>query len=807
MDAPKEMLIEFTDPAGLEVSWCGGKGSSLARGTQAGLPVPEGAVVTVTAYQTWLESGAGEHIPDTLGSLLSSWLQRWPQDARFAVRSSATAEDGLEHAFAGQHETYLNVPVSGIAARIVDCWRSLQNERAIVYRHESGLQDQDVLMAVVIQRMIPADRAGVGFCLNPVSGALDEFALDACFGVGETVVGGEYAVDHFIIDRHSAAIISATIAHKPVCLRAVPDGTAETPVETPDAPTLDTAQLKALATLMNQVEAHYGYPQDIEWAFEGEQLYLLQSRPITRLPEHWTRDESAERFPNPVTRLCWEMSEDGFHRSLAHSFELMGLPPYRGKWFACREQYVYGNQTAVDLFARLAIARVPHPSLDNLPELAARIWQDFFWVMELPSQWTRDLDIYLLHMGELQAENLADKNLPELFAHLQALRRIGSDYFLPNIAISITQRTLCSVLLKLIQAAAGEDQGAAIHADLLAWCDTKTARVNQDLWELGQSIRTDGQACAVLRESGGEALFTSGLLGGLADAQKKLAHILAAHGHREWDFDPYVAPWHDTPGLVLELVRGMLDRPLSPADEGRQARVRMQQAEQLVMQHCPPAARYFLSELIRLARLYTSLDDIEHYQTLRLNLPIRRVLREIGSRLKAQGLIDTEMDICFAGIDSLTEAVADTRLLPRLAEEIRAEKSAYEVALTRSPRHDLNQTQTSGLPANGSLQGIPGSPGKVRARICHVRGTADFASFEQGAILVARTTNPAWTPLFFRASAVVTESGGPLSHGAVTARELGLPAVMAITDALNRLPDGALAEVDGHAGSVRIVED
>jgi len=805
------MLIEFSDPAGLDVARCGGKGASLARGTQAGLPVPEGMVVPVAAYTAWLAEATPDTTPHTLPAglapALAEWLARWPAAARFAVRSSATAEDGLEHAFAGQHETYLNVPTTEVAARIVECWRSLQNERAVVYRHEAGLRDSDVAMAVVVQRMIPAERAGVGFCLNPVTGALDEFALDACFGVGETVVGGEYAVDHVIIHRDTAEIISATIAHKTHCLRVVATGTAETPVDTPDAATLDASQLAALANLMNQVEGHYGYPQDIEWAFEGEQLYLLQSRPITRLPEHWTRDESAERFPNPVSRLCWEMSEDGFHRSLAHSFALMGLPAYRGKWFARKGQYVYGNQTAVELFGRLALTRVPRPTLENLPELAKHIWQEFFWVMELPSRWARDLDTYLLQLGKLQAEDLAHKDLPALFAHLQALRQAGSDYFLPNIAISITQRTLCSMLLHLLQGAAGKEAGAAIHADLLAWCDTKTARVNQDLWELGQAIRNDAECCEILREAGGEALLASGRVEQVVEIRAKLEHIQNAHGHREWDFDPYVAPWRDTPGLILELVRGMLDRPQSPADEGRQARIRMQQAEQLVMQHCPEPARYFISELIRLARLYTSLDDVEHYQTLRLNLPVREVLREMGRHLQAQGLIGEDMDICFAGIEALTQAVADASLLPQLATDIRSEKAAYLAALQESPQQDLSTPATATEPASGTLQGIPGSPGIVRAPICHVRSTADFARFVQGAILVARTTNPAWTPLFFRASAVVTESGGPLSHGAVTARELGLPAVMAITAALDRLPDGMLAEVDGRAGTVRIIED
>lgn len=801
-----ELLLPFSDPRTLATAACGGKGASLARGTQAGLPVPEGCVVTVAAYRDWLADGCPDRVPAALQAALAGWLSAWPAAARFAVRSSATAEDGLQHAFAGQHETWLNVPAAEVAERVRDCWLSLGAERAVVYRREAGLSDDEVAMAVVVQRMIPADRAGVGFCLDPITGDLDQFALDAAFGVGETVVSGEYPVDHLVIRRSDAGVVSTALAHKDRCLVAAASGTVETAPADPDAPALEPTHLQTLAQLLNRVEAHYGYPQDVEWAFEGDQLYLLQARPITRLPERWTRDESAERFPNPVSRLCWELVEDGFHRSLAYSFDLMGLPPYTGKWFARQGQYVYGNQTAVDLFARLALRRLPRFDMADLARQLETIRHDFFWVLELPSIWARDLDTYLLRLGELQAEDLAGLDLAGAFRHLQEVRRAGADYFLPNIAISITQRTVCGLLLHLLKTAAGEEQGTRLHTDLLAWCDTKTARVNQDLWELAERLRAEPELAARLRGEGGEALHASGLPAPDSPAGQRLAKLLADHGHREWDFDPYVAPWLETPGLVLELVRGMLDRTVSPAEEGREARLRMQQAELLVMSHCPDEARYFVSELIRLARLYTSLDDIEHYQTLRLNLPLRRALRAVGERLLVQGVLAEPLDICFADLDLLGRAVADAALLPELGRQVAAEKAAYLAAFGETPKHDLSAVdEQPATDQEGVLRGVPGSPGKVRSRVCHVRSTADFSGFVQGAVLVARTTNPAWTPLFFRASAVIAESGGPLSHGAVTARELGLPAVMAVKDALNRLPEGALVEVDGHAGTVTLL--
>jgi pyruvate,water dikinase len=225
----------------------------------------------------------------------------------------------------------------------------------------------------------------------------------------------------------------------------------------------------------------------------------------------------------------------------------------------------------------------------------------------------------------------------------------------------------------------------------------------------------------------------------------------------------------------------------------------MQTAERKVMLLCPEPAQFFVFELIRLARSYTSLDDIEHYQTLRLNLPMRRALRQLGSLLQAQGIVTEPLDVSFASCEWIEKYLDDKITGDVLAAEIAAEKQRYQTAYLQNPVND----RTSPRPRpTGGLQGIPGSPGIARGRIQHVRSQQDFASFMTGSILVARTTNPAWTPLFFRASGVVTECGGPLSHGAVTAREIGIPAVMAIPDVFTTLPDGIEATVNGTEGHV-----
>ncbi len=788
-------LLPFTHPQAQQVSLSGGKGASLAKSTAAGFPVPPGAIVTAEAYRRW----AGEPaLPSELIGEIRAWLATQPADRTFAVRSSATAEDGLQHAFAGQHETFLHVPPDEIPRRILDCWHSRDGERAVAYRRQAGLRDDEVQMAVVIQVMVPADCAGVGFCLDPIHGRTDVFAIDASFGLGETVVSGSYPTDHFMIERATGAVVSSHIARKDRYLGLGRTGTEEFTAAEPTQPACTPLQLVELAGLLRRIETHYGFPQDIEWAFHANRLYLLQSRPITRLPDHWTREESAERFPNPVSRLNWELAEEGFHRSLAYSFNRMGLPPYQGKWFARFDQFIYGQQTAVELFGRLARQLIPEISPDNLAESLPQIRAKFGWVTELPSLWWRDFDTYLLQLGA--SESLpAPANVREAWVQVRHLQKVGSDYFLPNIAISITQRTLVQLLLHLLQAVAGQTEGARLHTDLLAWCDTKTARVNQDLWELAQLIRRSPFR-ALLLEKGGEALLGSAWRSEAPESFAALERILQVHGHREWDFDPYIAPWRETPALVLEMVRGLVDRDLSPNDEGRTARVRMQAAELVVVGHCPPAAQFFVSELIRLARTYTSLDDIEHYQTLRLNLPMRRALRHLGALLQKRGIVNEPLDVSFASCALVEAYVAGKCSNAELTAEIAAEKARYQSAYGRDPVFDRSATGPAPV---GVLQGIPGSPGIATGLVQHVRSQNDFAGFKTGSVLVARTTNPAWTPLFFRAAAVVTESGGPLSHGAVTAREIGIPAVMAIPNVFSTLPDGSTVTVNGTEGHLK----
>ena len=514
------LIVFFDEPERGVVSLVGGKGSNLIALSSAGFPVPPGFVVAAEAYQRFLkdidwltpELAAFDYdrpevlrdqcdrlrarlsqaaLPRAVEDAVHGALDRLgcqPADA-FAVRSSSTFEDLAQAAFAGQHDTYLNVRGrASICDKVRDCFVSLWGDRAVLYRHRQGFAQTEARMAVVVQRQIECDVAGVAFSIDPVSGRFDRLVIDANYGLGESVVAGECEVDHFEVDKQTLAVVAQIIGHKEHMLVPTPDGVADRPVppELADQPCLSVTQVNAIAQLLQRVAAHYGWPQDIEWGWKDNVLYQFQSRPVTTIQPSWTRDESAERFPNPMTPLTWDCLGVLFERALPHSLALMGFPPLAGEWFGLFGNYVYGNQNLVQVIAgyRPIRARSLAELAVEVPDLRRR----YAWVTELPIQWARDLDRYLVRLGKLSAVRLDNLDLKECVSHLLAIIETAAEYIRPNIAITVTGAFLHRLLHALVRLAVGPERALTVVDGLLAGCETKTSLVNRELHELAQVL-------------------------------------------------------------------------------------------------------------------------------------------------------------------------------------------------------------------------------------------------------------------------------------------------------------------------------
>lgn len=837
------LTLRFDESAATSLETCGGKGANLSILTQRGFHVPPGFVVTAAVYQEFVgQAGdllkhldqlpfddssalraAGEKLqadllklplPSSVDVEIRDQLAKFPDGTAFSVRSSSTMEDLAGAAFAGQHETFLNVKgFSNVMERVRDCFVSLWADRAIAYRQQQGFDHNKAVMAVVVQQMVFSESAGVGFSINPINGQLGEMVINSNFGLGESVVSGEGEVDQWIIEKSTRAIHSATIGRKSLKVVSGLDGTNEVELSEDDSETasLRDEQVTELADLLVKVEASYGFPQDIEWAFADGQLWLLQSRPVTTIPPLWTRDESAERFPNVLTPLTWDFVESGFHRSLVHSFALLDFPPFSGKWFAKFDHYIYGNQNAVELYARRAPFAIRN--LNELREMIPLLRQRYAWVQDLPVAWMRDLDHYLVSLGRYQAERLDSMSALEVWRHVLEVNEHGARYFLPNIAISIAHGVIYRIFHGLLKMVMEPTEAAAMFDHLMAWCETKTGQINKELFELARLAERSGTLKEQLLVMDSREVSDSGILAEFPEFESRFKIFLRDHGHREVDFDAYVATWGESPWIVLDNLRLILQTPMeiAPAEKQRELKICAQRAEVELFSKLPADLHFFFHEVLRLARVYTSLDDLEHYQTTRLTPALRRGLRRFGEMLVSREILDEPMDVFFAHQAQIEQALTgDTKEgWQRFSQDVREQKKAYLFDRARSPEWILGQAAaTSGENASTGvnvLTGMAGSPGIAEGPVFIVLTPEDFAKFPKGAVLVARTTNPTWTPLFYSAIAVITESGGPLSHGAVTAREMGIPAVMSVRESLSRLKNGQRVRVDGGAGKVELL--
>lgn len=834
MHVTTDFTLVFSDARASELQLSGGKGASLARLTAGGLPVPPGFIVTSEAYRQFLAPLKSQIIAilqrsgdiarqsqsiqqliraQPLDGLLSQSIterlralgaEQWA----VAVRSSSTFEDLPGAAFAGQHDTFLNQRgLAEILTALRDCYASLWHEHAMMYRIRLQLAHLDASMAVVVQQMVEmtaADSAGVAFSIDPVQGDLNRVLINACFGLGESVVGGEQEIDEFRVALPDFTVVERNIGRKREIILKDTQGVKHLTLsaERMEQPSLTDAQCQTVAKMARQAQTFFGFPQDIEWAFSGGNCYLLQSRPVTYVPERWTRDESAERFPNAVTPLTWDLAEEGFHESLNFSFELMGLPHFGGKWFAIKDFYIYGNQNAVELYAGGMPGGIS--SIEQLqaalPELARR----YSWVQELPVRWMRDLDTYLLEIGALLREDLSSRRLDECWQYVLNVRDAGKRYFLPNIAISLTQRTLYAVLYQILNMSMAPTEAKAMFDLLLSVSDTKTGQVNAELWELSRQIRRDAALQQAFEQLPSRELVNQ--LQAYPAFEAQLTQFLQRHGHRELDFDAYYPTWLEAPHIVLDqlnMLVEMADEDL--AGQALNAKLAASAAQHQYLNQAPEGMRYFIEEVIRLARVYTYLDDLEHYQTTRLTLPFRKGIKEIGERLVARGVLSEASDIYFAPFKVIDEAMRQDRF-EHLAQTVRDNKAGWQQAKQQNPAWNFGeQPGPEETPTGNELKGLAGSPGSIEGDVFLIHSPEDFALFPKGAILVARTTNPAWTTLFYRASGVITESGGPLSHGAVTARELQLPAVMSVKGVMNRLQNGMRVRLDGKTGTVSVL--
>ncbi|HEX6709413.1 MAG TPA: PEP/pyruvate-binding domain-containing protein [Rubrobacter sp.] len=793
-------------------------------------------------------------VPRALARAIAEAYGELGEAVPVAVRSSATAEDLPYASFAGQQDTYLNVVgVESVLDAVRRCWASLWTDRAVSYRATNGIDPHGVRLAVAVQRMVDSSVAGVLFTANPVSGKRRQAVIDASPGLGEAVVSGMVNPDHFVVDTATGTIVERRLGDKRVAVRAAA-GSGTERVEmaaSEDEASLSDGQILALAKLGARVEEHYGSPQDTEWAIDGDgKTWLLQARPITTLfpiPAPTNEEDLRVYFSFSVAQGVYRpltpMGLQAFRLIISAVATLAGRPPrnpYDGPDFF--------NESAGRIFADVTplLRSKQGRGLFNLVmrNMEARTVPIVKHLIEDPrlalvptSRWPvlrTVLSVFVrgrIPLRVVQALARPEKaraRAARVVARFRAADDVPPDasaaehlaaaeHWLssgpPGLLSGVPPAFIAglganTVAGKLLGDLATDDER---RVAMRALPHNPTTEMDLALWEIAREARADPDSATALGETPPERLAEDYRSGSLPPKlQASLEDFLRLYGHRGVaEIDLGLPRWSEDPTYILGVLANYLrlDDPEAAADV--QFRRATREAEEMVAELTRRAARKgrlrgaMVGFLLGRARELSGLREMPKFCIVLLMARARELLWKVGEGLAGAGRLESAEDIFFVSVPEAWAGLAGEDLRPL----VRGRRAIYEQEIERKhvPRLILSDGTEPTAEAHGAAEGVllgtPASGGVVteKARVILDPGGARL---EPGEILVAPSTDPGWTPLFLTAGGLVMEMGGPMSHGAIVAREYGIPAVVGVPDATELINTGERITVDGAAGEI-----
>jgi pyruvate,water dikinase len=778
--------------------------------------------------------------PAIAGAVARAYAGLAGQSPTVAVRSSATAEDLPGLSFAGQQETYLNVRgADAVLEAVKRCWASLWTARAIGYRERHDIDQGAVSLAVVVQLLVPAEAAGIMFTADPVTGARDQATISAAWGLGEAIVGGLVTPDTITVDKTTGDVLTRETADKQVMTVRVNGGTEEQPVprELRDAPVLDDAQAAALAQMGVQIEELYGMPMDVEWALADGTFAIVQARPITALPEEeppapadwpmpdpkgqYMRASIIDLMPDPLSPLFATMGLSAINRGIGlMSKDMFNLPEdtfsnltltingyaYQQVSFSCR-QWLLMLTRMVPAFPRMLRQGVPywrdvaHP---RYIETATR-WQERSPSTLSPSELLSGahelLEVFAHHLGALMASTMGPSvGSEQLFTRVyEKMIKKEEDPDAPAFVMGYESIPI---------------QGEKVLFDLGLWC-----REHEALATYLTETPTE-QIVTQLDQDEAPAQIPAG---DWLEWQRRFHEYLERYGYLIYDMDFAKPLPMDKPGPSLETLRLFITgQGKSPHERQQSYAERREEAVRAVRDRANGLKRWAFEKTLKWAQSLAPLRE-DGIAEIGLGYPaLRQMLHELGRRFAQAGAIDEAGDIFWleeSEVEALVGSLERGDPLESLAEPVRERKAAWKARKGATPPPQLPAGKRymgfdmESVLAGGEggvegniIKGAATSVGRVTARACVLHGPEDFDQMQPGHILVAGITTPAWTPLFAMAAGVVTDVGGPLSHGSIVAREYGIPAVLGTGLATKRIRSGQMITVDGSEGVVILGE-
>ena len=857
----------------------GAKARSLASLARAGLPVPPAYVIpgwvcdaffsiaiSVDEHPRELVRQASLLTDDRLASIAQKVIDRplpqaWESsivDAlialrhlgfdRFAVRSSAMNEDRHEFSSTGLYRTVVNVITDDeVLQSVKEVWASVFQQRVLLY-HPRNHTDFDPRVGVIIQALVPSDVAGVMFTCNPLTADLREVVVNSSYGLGSSVVEGVVSPDTFRVDKQSRQQKEQIVGHKDSYLFAKPGGGVQrrdTVERRRIAPSLDSHTLRSLVDLGIRTERHFGSPQDIEWAVNGNDIHLLQVRPITTMTTAaqdtkaavysdrsrlvWSNVNVGEALPGVATPLTWSVlsrfSELGFRRAFGalgctvpRDAELVGS--FRGRIYLNMTEFTHilaqvpgirpqwlvslGGGGYDDLIDEMDLEQSSRGFLLRFPRTATRYVRENFGLQARVSTFEKEFESERRRLSSIDPRLLPPDGLDQMLTDVEhLLDETGA------IMLTVYSNLLVAILLLwgVQRVMAQGDSG--LRRDLLSGlADIPSAQPGVVLWQVAQEVQRDEVMQAWLESTD---LCAPGLdLGDAPEGKGRRAveRYLQQFGHRAMrEAEIAEKRWSEDPSLILSALLLLRSQPDPEISLRRQAAKR-QAAEKDLLASVPFAARPALSTLIKsVQRLTRTRERLRDHVIEVLGL-YRRVALDASRRIEVREPESGSDAAFFLSLDELHHILHSPDMSVALHVQRRRQQYERDTSLPDPPGTFVGFPPEAPSPVQHKdmLKGIAGSAGIKEGTARVIDNAADASMLKLDEILVVSAADSGWSPLFLVSGAVVTELGGPLSHAAIILREYGVPAVVNVAGATRSISSGDRVRVDGTLGTVEILE-
>lgn len=880
----QDLVIKIAGNDNQTETLLGGKASSLNRMIQAGFPVPPAYCITVPAYKQFVEAanpGNNKEVQKTLlqadiplpikEAILEAY-QSFGDESAVAVRSSAIGEDSENQSFAGQYDTFLHVEgADAVLSKVKACWGSLHADRVQGYGTEDTTDKNDAAIAVVIQKMIDADSAGVLFTQDPVNPDADHMIIDSCWGLGEGVVSGQVVTDTFHVNKRNLTIADSQINEKKQFCTKNPKGIIAlepTPEKKMLIPSLTPDQIGMLAEQANKLRDYYGKELDIEWAFKDGELWLLQARPITtqakavqdviyanpwdnnpanREGAFFSRMDTGEIVTGLMTPLG--LSFCRFYQNEIHgpAIKTMGLlsTGHPDNYMGYIQGHVYLNisgsahmlrqcpptRDEMKFTTRYATSDIDFSHYKNPYGEGVKGYEyvksSLFWlkgqiknmasakkiVDEMIALRESETQRFLqLSLDKLTLEEL-DKELSRIDHYFRESCAAYMPFFLQSFALYDALTEACEEHL------GGEGDGLQnrIKASMN---NLRTIEVTKGIVDLVSLIKANPILKALFEKHTAEELLE--LLPEHSAAQtfwhKDFQAFLFNFGSRgRQEFELSIPRWSDDPTYLLNVMKTYLVNNVNLDAVLQESTGKREADSEKLLKKLPFGPRTKIRMLIKLYGTMAERREATRPTFISETWFYRKIIVEVLTRLEAEGkaavsdlpFIDFNLFRDYLAGKVSAEVAFARELLEKNRQQHRYNEHAEEppMALIGGFRPTAKADRDEATDSN-TLKGLAASPGQLVAKARVITNlTEQVSELEKGEILVAKYTDATWTPLFLLAAGVVTDIGSTLSHSSIVAREFGIPAIVNLKHATTTIKTGDLLVIDGSTGTVTIKKE